>query len=138
MPLPRPLAAGLAALSCLALASCSSGLAKTTGQLVAGGSNQPLAAGESARVDFATADGSYPPLMLTVYVKKDGSFVADMNDGSGRGLRPGKYKVRLDRESTTVKDVNPKLFKEDVPVDVQPSAATHLVVDLKAGTITPK
>ena len=138
MPTPRPVAAGSAAFLCLALASCSSGLVKTTGQLVAGGSDYPLAAGESARVDFGTADGSYPPLMLSVYAKKDGSFVADMNDGSGRGLRPGKYKVKLDRESTTVKDVNPKLFKEEVPVDILPSAATHIVIDMKAGTITPK
>ncbi len=138
MPLPRPLAAGLAALGCLVLSSCSSGLTKTTGQLVAGGSDYPLAAGESARVDFSTTEGTYPPLMLTMYVKKDGSFVADMNDGSGRGLPPGKYKVRMDRETTSVKDVNPKLFKEDTAIDVPANARVNLVVDLKAGTITPK
>ena len=30
-------------------------------------------------------------------------FVADMNDGSERGIPPGTYKVRLNREGTSVK-----------------------------------
>ncbi len=147
---PRPLGFGawdlgfpssalLIGLAVLAPAGCArSDLARVTGQVVANGSPVQLGQGESVQIDFATADQAYPPLALGVFAKKDGSFVADMNDGTGAGLRPGRYKVRLNSESTSVKaaKVNPKLFKEAVVIDTAVGASVHLTIDLAAGTIT--
>ncbi|HEY1379156.1 MAG TPA: hypothetical protein VGF55_20305 [Gemmataceae bacterium] len=140
MPVPdrlKPVAL-LATLALLGPAGCAgSNLARVTGQVVANGVPVQLDQGESVQIDFATADQAYPPLALGVFAKKDGTFVADMNDGTGAGLRPGKYKVRLNGESTSVKaKVNPKLFKEAVVIDTAVGAPVRLTIDLAAGTIT--
>ena len=135
----RPRASSLLrALALLALAGCSgSNLARVTGRVVENGAPVQLGPGESVQIDFATADQAYPPLALGVFAKKDGTFVADMNDGTGAGLRPGKYKVRLNGESTTIKKrVNPKLFKEAVTIETTLGAPVQLTIDLAAGTIT--
>jgi hypothetical protein len=135
----RPRASALLpALALLALAGCSgSNLARVTGRVVENGAPVQLGPGESIQIDFATADQAYPPLALGVFAKKDGAFVADMNDGTGAGLRPGKYKVRLNGESTTIKKrVNPKLFKEPATIETTLGAPVQLTIDLAAGTIT--
>jgi hypothetical protein len=112
-------------------------LARVTGQVVENGAPVQLGPNESVQIDFATADGAYPPLALGVFARKDGSFVADMNDGTGAGLRPGTYKVRLNRESTSVKaKVSPKLFKDTVTVEAGRGAPVRLTIDLAAGTIS--
>jgi hypothetical protein len=135
--LAKPLAL-LSALALVALAGCGgSNLARVTGQVVENGAPVQLSPGESVQIDFATADGAYPPLALGVFVKKDGTFIADMNDGTGAGLRPGKYKVRLNGESTSIKKkVNPKLFKEAVTVEAGLGTPVRLTIDLTAGTIS--
>jgi hypothetical protein len=122
----------------IGLTGCGSGLVRLTGQLVADGLPVRLGDGESVQLDFVTADGAYPPLNLGVYAKPDGSFAADMNDGTGRGLPPGKYKVKFNGEGTTLKrTVNPKLFKEAHPVEVTAGASLNLTVDLAKGTYGP-
>ena len=96
-----------------------------------------LVEGESVQIDFQTADGAYPPLSLGAYAKKAGSCAVDMNDGTRRGLPPGKYKVRLNGEGTSLpKKVNPKLFKEGTTIEVEKGSSLHLTVDVAKGTIT--
>jgi hypothetical protein len=119
------------------LTGCSDNLVRVTGKVVENGEPVQLASGESIQIDLLTADGAYPPLALGVYAKPDGSFAVDMNDGTGRGLPPGKYKVHLNSEGTTIsKKVNPKLFKEKVMLEVAKGGSLHLTVDLVKGTIT--
>lgn len=134
----RNLLALFAAAALLAPAGCGrSDLARVTGQVVQNGAPVQLGPGESVQIDFATADQTYPPLALGVFVKKDGTFVADMNDGTGAGLRPGKYKVKLNGESTSVKaKVSDKLFKQPVVIDTAAGTSVHLTIDLAAGTIS--
>ena len=129
----------LAALACPALIGCGdNGLVRVTGQVVDNSEAYRLAEGETIQIDFSTADNAYPPLALGTFVKKDGSFVVDMNDGSGRGLPPGKYKVRLNSEGTSLnKTANAKLFKEFYTLEVGKGASPHLAIDLAKGTITP-
>jgi hypothetical protein len=128
-----------AALLCLALTSCGNGYTRVTGRLVDGGAAYTLSAGEGMQIDVNTADKAYPPLALINSVKKDGTFVLDMNDGTEGGLPPGKYKMALNREQTVLKkNVNAKLFKEGYTFDFLPGTSTHLVIDIGAGTITPQ
>lgn len=132
-----PWVAAFALLATL-LAGCNDNLVRVTGQVVENGQPVRLAAGESIQIDLLTADGAYPPLALGVYAKPDGSFAVDMNDGTGRGLPPGKYKVRLNSEGTTIsRKVNPKLFKESVTLEIGKGVPLQLTVDLAKGTITP-
>jgi uncharacterized protein (DUF342 family) len=71
------------------------------------------------------------------FVKKDGRFAADQNDGSGRGLPPGKYAVRLNRETTAVKKtINGKLFKDKHTIEVAAGRPVHLTIDVATGDIT--
>lgn len=128
-----------AVLTAALLGGCGGGnLVRVTGQVVENGEPVRLADGESVQIDFQTADGAYPPLALGAYARPDGSFAADMNDGTGRGLPPGKYKVRLNSEGTSIKQkVNPKLFKESLTLEVGSGASLRLTVDLAKGTITP-
>jgi hypothetical protein len=124
------------AVAALLLAGCGGGnLGRVTGLVLENGQPRALGAGDSIQIDFATADNAYPPLALGVFVRKDGTFVADMNDGTGAGLRPGKYKLKLNRESTSVK-ANAKLFKESYVLDAAPGAPVRLTIDLAAGTIS--
>lgn len=126
------------ALLCPALAGCGGNLVRVTGQVVENGTPYRLAEGEVVQLDLTTADNAYPPLSLGTFAAKDGSFVVDMNDGTGRGLPPGKYKVRLNGENTSLKKKpNPKLFKEAYTLDVGTGTSPHLTVDLAAGTISP-
>lgn len=132
-----PWAAVLAILATF-LTGCGNNLVRVTGQVVENGEPVRLAEGESIQIDFLTADGAYPPLALGAYAKPDGSFAVDMNDGTGQGLSPGKYKVRLNNEGTSIsKKVNPRLFKEAVTLEFGKGASFHLTVDLAKGTITP-
>lgn len=139
LPLPRTLwAAVLAVLAALTTGCGGDNLVRVTGQVVENGEPVRLATGESLQIDFLTADGSYPPLALGAYAKPDGSFAVDMNDGTGRGLPPGKYKVRLNGEGTSLnKKVNSKLFKESLMLEVGKGTSLRLTVDLAKGTITP-
>ena len=131
-------AAGLATLAAIASGCGGENLVRVTGQVVENGEPVRLAAGESVQIDFLTADGAYPPLALGAYAKSDGSFAVDMNDGTGRGLPPGKYKVRLNGEGTSInKKVNPQLFKETLMLEVGKGASLRLTVDLAKGKITP-
>jgi hypothetical protein len=122
-----------------ALTGCGhNGLVTLTGQLEENGQAVRLEAGETVQLDFVTADGAYPPLNLGVYARPDGSFAVDMNDGTGNGLPPGKYKVKLNGEGTSIKKkVNPRLFKEAHLVHVSAEFQTYLTVDLANGTYTP-
>jgi hypothetical protein len=137
IPVPR-LSAVLVALAVSALPGCGGDLARVTGQVVENGGPVRLADGETIQIDFSTADNAYPPLALAAYAKSDGSFVVDMNDGTGRGLTPGKYKVRLNSEGTALKrKVNPRLFKESVAIDAARDTPTRLTIDLATGAISP-
>jgi hypothetical protein len=132
------LAVVLIALLCPALAGCGGNLVRVTGQVVQDGEPYRLADGETIQIDFSTADGGYPPLALAAFVKKDGTFAVDMNDGSGKGLPPGRYKIRLDREGTSLKKKpSDKLFKEPYVLEVGKGTSPHLIVDLARGTVTP-
>lgn len=138
MPLTRfPRQLAVLAAACWLVPGCGSPLASVSGQVVADGQPLALADGESVQLDFSTADGAFPPLALVAYVRRDGSFVADMNDGTGRGLTPGKYKVRVNSESTVLKrKVDRKLFKESVTIDAGADAPVRLTVDVAAATIS--
>ena len=128
----------LIALGVSALPGCGGNLARVTGQLVEHGSPVRLAGGETVQIDFSTADNAYPPLALAAYARSDGSFVVDMNDGTGRGLSPGKYKVRLNGEGTVLqRKVNPRLFKGSVTIEAARERPVHLSIDLANGTFTP-
>jgi hypothetical protein len=129
----------VATLASAALAGCgNSNLVRVTGQVVENGQEYRLAEGETIQIDFSTADQAYPPLSLGTFVKKDGAFVVDMNDGTGRGLPPGKYKIRLNRDGTSLRaKANPKLFKEAHTLEVGKGASVHLTIDLATGTATP-
>jgi hypothetical protein len=115
----------------------NNGLIRISGQLTENGKPVSLTAGESVQIDFITADGAYPPLNLGAYADSSGRFAVDMNDGTGNGLPPGKYKVKLNHEGTSKKMISPKLFKEPHPIEVTAQAPLHLVVDLVTGTVTP-
>jgi hypothetical protein len=131
-------AAVLVVLAALLTGCRDDNLVRVTGQVVENGEPVRLASGESIQIDFLTADGAYPPLALGVYAKPDGSFAVDMNDGTGRGLPPGKYKVHLNRESTSInKKVNPQLFKKSVVLEFEKGVSLHITVDLAKGTISP-
>jgi hypothetical protein len=138
-PIPVPhLSAAVIALAVSALPGCGSDLARVTGRVVENGEPVRLADGETVQIDFSTADNAYPPLSLAAYAKSDGSFVVDMNDGTGRGLTPGKYKVRLNAEGTALKrKVNPRLFKEPVAVEAARDKPIRLTIDIASGTISP-
>src|SRR5262245_3462971 len=132
------LTAVLIALAVSALPGCGGALARVTGQVVENGEPVRLADGETVQIDFSTADNAYPPLALAAYAKGDGSFVVDMNDGTGRGLTPGKYKVRLNGEGTALKrKANPRLFKESATIEAARDTPTRLTIDLATGTISP-
>ena len=125
------------ALAVSALPGCGSPLARVTGQVVENGEPVRLAGGEAVQIDFSTADGAYPPLSLAAYARGDGNFTVDMNDGTGRGLTPGKYKVRLNGEGTTIKrKVNPRLFKESTSIEATRDAPVQLTIDIAKGTIS--
>jgi hypothetical protein len=127
------------ALAWPALAGCGNkNLVRVTGQVVEAGEPYRLADSETIQIDFSTADNAFPPLALGTFAKRDGSFVVDMNDGTGRGLPPGKYKVRLNGEGTSLKKkANAKLFKEAHVLEVTKAASPHLTIDLSTGTVTP-
>jgi hypothetical protein len=132
----RLLAAGIA-LAVLVLSGCGGKLARITGQVVDNGEAVRLAEGETVQIDFSTADNAYPPLALAAYARSDGSFVVDMNDGTGRGLTPGKYKVRLNGEGASLKrKVNTRLFKESVTIEAALNRPVRLTIDLSSGAIT--
>jgi len=134
--LKRNLAVVLVAGLCLALTGCGGNLVRVTGQVVENGELYQLADGETIQIDFSTADGAYPPLALAAFVQKDGSFAVDMNDGTGKGLPPGKYKIRLDREGTSLKKKpNNKLFKDTYTLEVGKGPSPHLTIDLATGTV---
>jgi hypothetical protein len=126
-------------LTCPCLTGCgNNNLVRVTGQVVVNGEAYQLADGETIQIDFSTADDAYPPLALGTFVKKDGRFAVDMNDGSGRGLPPGKYKLRLNHEGTSLRNKpNPKLFKEAHTLEVTKGNSPHLTIDLSEGTIVP-
>ena len=125
------------ALAVSALSGCGGNLAQVTGQVVENGEPVGLADGETVQIDFSTADNAYPPLALAAYAKGDGSFVVDMNDGTGRGLTPGKYKVRLNGEGTALKrKVNARLFKEPVTIEAVRGTPVRLTIDIAKGTIS--
>jgi hypothetical protein len=87
-------------------------------------------------VEFVTAGEAGRPLSLGAFANRDGRFAADMNDGSGKGIPPGQYQVRLNREGTKVSGkVNPRLFKEWHPLEVAAGKPRHLTVDLATGGI---
>ncbi|MFO0810713.1 MAG: hypothetical protein U0746_18955 [Gemmataceae bacterium] len=113
-------------------------LGRVTGQVTLNGQPYALAKGESVQVELSTADNAYPPLALGAFAKKDGTFVADMNDGTGAGLPPGKYKVRLNAEGTNLTGkVHKNLFKANCVIDVVRGTPVQLTVDLTNGTIAP-
>ena len=128
-----------AALASAVLAGCgSSNLVRVTGQVLENGQEYRLAEGETIQIDFSTADNAYPPLSLGTFAKKDGSFVVDLNDGTGRGLPPGKYKIRLNGDGTSLRAKgNPKLFKEAHTLEVSKGASVHLTIDLATGAVAP-
>ena len=136
--LPKPWAL-LPVLALLVFAGCGDrNLVAVTGQVVENGAPRHLEPGESIQVEFLTADEGSRSLSLGVFPKPDGSFVADMNDGSGRGIPPGKYKVKLNSEGTKLKSMknNAKLFKESYPLEVARGAKIRLTIDLATGSIT--
>jgi hypothetical protein len=91
---PRKPFACLSGLALLVLAGCGGGNVRVTGQLVEDGRPFPLPPGEAVAVHIHTADPAvYPPRAYLKFVKPDGSFAAGPNDGSGKGLPPGKYKI---------------------------------------------
>ena len=128
----------LAVLAGVAPAGCGNRLVRVTGQVVENGQDYRLGDGETIQIDFSTADNAYPPLSLGTFVRKDGTFVVDMNDGTGRGLPPGEYRIRLNAEGTSSKaKANPKLFKEAHKLEVKQGASVRLTIDLATGAITP-
>lgn len=128
----------LIALLCPALAGCGDNLTRVTGRVVENGEPYRLADGEAIQIDFSTADEAYPPLNLNAFVARDGTFAVDMNDGTGKGLPAGKYKVRLDREGTTLnKKPSDKLFKDAYVLEVGKGNSPRLTVDLAKGTVAP-
>jgi hypothetical protein len=104
--------------------------------VVENGEPRRLGQGEHIQVEFFTAGEAGRPLALGAFVNRDGRFAADLNDGSGRGIPPGQYQVRLNREGTKVSTkVNARLFKEWHPLEVAPGKPRHLTIDLAAGSI---
>ena len=127
----------LPAVALLVLSGCGGSLVRVTGQVVENGQPRRLESGESIQVEFVTVGNSPRPLSLGIFPNRDGAFSADRNDGTGAGIPPGQYKVRLNHEGTSVKTKVPgKLFKESYSLDVMPGKAVHLTIDLTAGTIT--
>lgn len=117
---------------------CGSGLVRLTGQLEENGRPVALGGGETVQLDFASPDDALRPLILGVYAKPDGSFAADMNDGTGTGLPPGKYTVKLNREGTHLtRNSALSLFKGGHTVEVTHGGSVHLKVDLATGVISP-
>jgi hypothetical protein len=135
----RRAAALFGAVVLLSAAGCSSGnIVRVTGQVVENGQPYALQSGECIQIDLVTTpdSGAKVPLSLMTYSKKDGSFAADQNDGSGRGLPPGKYAVRLNRETTTLgKKAHPKLFKDAYTFELAAGKPVHLTIDLASGAI---
>jgi hypothetical protein len=126
----------LPALALLVLSGCGGILVRVTGQVVESGQPRRLEPGESVQVEFVTVGNSPRPLSLGIFPNRDGTFSADQNDGTGAGIPPGQYKVRLNHEGTSVKTkVAGKLFKESYPLEVVPGKAVHLTIDLTAGAI---
>jgi hypothetical protein len=128
----------LPALAVLVLPGCGDrNLVAVIGQVVENGTPRHLDPGESIQIEFLTADEASRSLSLGIFPKPDGSFVADMNDGSGRGIPPGNYKVRLNSEGTKLKStkINSKLFKESYPLEVARNVKVRLTIDLATGTI---
>jgi hypothetical protein len=120
------------------MSGCSSGLVRLTGQVEDNGQPVRLNTGETLQLDFVSAAGASLPLNLGIPARPDGSFVADMNDGTGNGLPPGKYMVKLNRESTNMtRKLDAKLFKNEHSVDVVAGVTLHIKVDLTKGTIGP-
>jgi hypothetical protein len=126
----------LAALALLSLAGCS-GNVRVTGQLVEDGQPYALPPGESLEVHLLSTDPAmYPPRDFLKMVDPDGRFTADQGDGSGRGLPPGRYKVKLRSETPAVKTKlqgKPELTAE---FEAARGAPVHLTIDLGKRTIT--
>jgi hypothetical protein len=108
----RPLSK-LSVLALLVLSGYGGNLVRVTGQVVENGQPRRLEPGESVQVEFVSVGNSPRPLSLGIFPNRDGAFSADRNDGTGAGIPPGQYKVRLHHEGASVKTkVAGKLFQE--------------------------
>jgi hypothetical protein len=127
----------LPALALLVLSGYGGNLVRVTGQVVENGQPRRLEPGESVQVEFVTVGNSPRTLSLGIFPNRDGALSADQNDGTGAGIPPGQYKVRLNLEGASVKTkVAGKLFQESYALGVVPGKLVHLTIDLLAGTIT--
>jgi hypothetical protein len=100
--------ATLAAVCIISLAAIGCGrwdLGGVRGQVVSSGRPRGFDRTESMRLTFSTEINSVPRAYLAL-VKSDGTFVADMNNDSGRGIPFGTYEVAIDPTSFQINEAS--------------------------------
>lgn len=145
----------------MALLGCgSSDLGKVTGRVVQDGVARGFQAPESLNILFSSISNE-TPMSYSASVLPDGTFYADRNDGTGRGIPEGEYLVTIDVNSLLIQDPKAKplqasasiespdvmypqpspdlkkrLSQASCTVEVHPRTSAQLIVDLGKGTIS--
>lgn len=129
------------------------------GQVVSQGKPRGFTPLETMNLTFSTELNSIPRTYIA-RVKTDGTFVADLNDGSGRGIPFGTYKVGVDVGSVIINEAagpagssgtastpggdayptpSPSVVKRlrgaECTIEVTAGTPRMLVVDIDNGTI---